>query len=192
MVDTIHQSVWSRNNPHKHYSYRTQYPQKLNVWSGILGDNIIGPFFIEGNLNGPKYLDMLQNEIVPALRQVPGIRLDEIWFQQDGCPAHNTLAVREYLANTFPNRVIGTFSTIPWPPRSPDLSLQDFFLWPYIKSKIYGFEEDRATTLDELRIQIQDAFATITPQMLANVRTGFYNRLGYCLAEGGNLFEHLL
>jgi hypothetical protein len=32
--------------------YRTKYPPKLNVWAEIIGNNIIGPFFIDGNLNG--------------------------------------------------------------------------------------------------------------------------------------------
>lgn len=27
--------------------HRTKYPQKVNVWAGILGDYIIGPFFID-------------------------------------------------------------------------------------------------------------------------------------------------
>ncbi|RZC39627.1 hypothetical protein BDFB_015140, partial [Asbolus verrucosus] len=37
----------------------TQYPQKVNVWCGIIGQNIIGPFFINGNLTRQvrQYLD---------------------------------------------------------------------------------------------------------------------------------------
>ncbi|GBN05744.1 hypothetical protein AVEN_46340-1 [Araneus ventricosus] len=26
---------------------------------------------------------------------------------------------------------------LPWPPRSPDLTLCDFFLWGYVKDKVY-------------------------------------------------------
>lgn len=43
---------WSRTNLHVNVPKRTQYPQKRNVCAGILGDNIIGPFVIPGNLNG--------------------------------------------------------------------------------------------------------------------------------------------
>jgi len=32
---------WSRTNQHRFNEFGTQYPQKLNIWSGILGDNII-------------------------------------------------------------------------------------------------------------------------------------------------------
>lgn len=62
---------WSRENPHKTYVARTQYPEKLNVWSGLLGRHIVGPFFLNGNLTGQKYLDLLRNQVIPAIRQLP-------------------------------------------------------------------------------------------------------------------------
>lgn len=36
---------WSDQNPHWMIEGHTQYPQKLNVWAGIVGGRIIGPFF---------------------------------------------------------------------------------------------------------------------------------------------------
>ncbi|KAJ8935088.1 hypothetical protein NQ318_021242 [Aromia moschata] len=39
----------------------TQNPEKVNVWAGIIGENIIGRFFIDDNLNGETYLALLQN-----------------------------------------------------------------------------------------------------------------------------------
>lgn len=118
---------WSIENQHRQLNLRTQYPEKLNVWAGIYGNNIIGPFFINRNLNGETYLNLLQNEIVPAIRAI-NPNLENVWFQQDGCPAHNTRAVTEYLNNTFPQRVISTRGIIRWPARSPDLAPNDFFL----------------------------------------------------------------
>lgn len=182
---------WSRENLHRFYTFGTQYPQKVNVWGGMLGENMIGPFFIEGNLTGSKYLDLLQQQIVPEIRRITGERFGDIWFQHDGCPAHNYGLVQEYLNNTFPNRLITGRGTILWPARSPDLSPNDFFLWGYCKSGIYGFENG-PNNLEDLRVKISECFQNITPNMLLNVRNGFYNRLGYCLAQEGGLFEHLL
>lgn len=34
---------------------------KVNVWAGLISNNIIGPFFIDGNLHGEKYLELLQS-----------------------------------------------------------------------------------------------------------------------------------
>lgn len=182
---------WSLDNLHRTYVARTQYPQKLNVWAGILGDHVIGPLFIDGTLNGVKYLDLLQTQIIPALQQL-GINLGDVWFQQDGCPAHNTAPVRECLERHFRNRVISGRGNILWPARSPDLTPADFFLWGYVKSTIYRFEDDRANNLDELRIEIRNCMQAISPETLARVRRDFYDRLGYCSAQEGGRFEHLI
>ena len=40
---------------------------QVMVWAGIWGDKIIGPIFINRNLNANKYLNMLQKEIFPSL-----------------------------------------------------------------------------------------------------------------------------
>ncbi|KAG8330730.1 hypothetical protein J6590_055715 [Homalodisca vitripennis] len=51
-------------------------------------EELWGCFFINGTLDGVSYLDMLRNRIIPALRNIVGENLAQIWFQQDGVPAH--------------------------------------------------------------------------------------------------------
>ena len=182
---------WSRENKHLSYPARTQYPQKLNVWGGILGDHIIGPIFINGNLNGERYLEMLEQEIVPAVRNL-NVNFDEIWFQQDGCPAHNARVVQEFLQLTFPERLICTRGTIPWPARSPDLTPNDFFLWGHLTTQIYSHLHERPRNLEELREKITNILNCVSPETLSNVRREFYDRLGYCEAQQGGLFEHFI
>lgn len=123
---------WSDENPYWKVETHTQTPQKVNVWCSIVGSNILGPFFIDGNLGGPKYLDLLLSQIVPAIQDLfPGELFDDVWFQQDGAPAHYTLIVREFLNETFGERWIGRGVTleeaIAWPARSPDLTPLDFY-----------------------------------------------------------------
>lgn len=181
---------WSTENKHRSLALRTQYPQKLNIWAGILGDHVVGPFIIDGNLNGDRYLDLLINNVLPAARELPGINMDNVWFQHDGCPAHNL--AHDYLQDSFPGRIIGARGTVLWPARSPDLAPNDFFLWGHVKQKIYTHQHQRANNLVELRQKIFDACQSITPVTLMRVRQNFYDRLGYCLAQNGGLFEHLL
>jgi len=45
-----------------------QYPDKVNVWTGIIGGHLIGPFFIDGKLNSEIYETMLIKQIIPAIR----------------------------------------------------------------------------------------------------------------------------
>ncbi|KAJ8943380.1 hypothetical protein NQ318_002613 [Aromia moschata] len=59
---------WSSENLHWMRELQTQNPEKINVWIGIIGENIIGPFFIDGDLNGETYLALLQNNVVATIR----------------------------------------------------------------------------------------------------------------------------
>lgn len=67
----IHRT-WARRNPFTVVQTNTQRPQKLNVWCGILKNRTIGPFFIDGNLTAQKYLNLLRNNIIPAIEAVVG------------------------------------------------------------------------------------------------------------------------
>lgn len=181
--------IWSIENPHEQVFTRTQYPKKVNVWAGILGHNIIGPFFIEGNLNSEKYCNLLENEVCPTIARL--VNLENVWYQHDGCPAHYTRNVMNILNVTFPDRWIGRGGILSWPPRSPDLAPCDFFLWPHLKNKIYK-PNHSFNNIEELKQAIIGECRNITDRQLANVRRNFYNRLGYCLMENGGLFENLI
>lgn len=110
---------------------RSQYRQAVNVWAGMLGHRIIGPFFIDGSLMVNKYLNLLQDSIGPAVADTD----DELYYQHDGCPAHNSNLVRDYLNYTFPNIWIGRGGVIKWPARSLDLSPNYFFLMGTLKKQ---------------------------------------------------------
>lgn len=62
--------LWNTENPHEYVGANSQYQLKLNVWSGIVGTHILGPFFIDGNLDGEKYFDLLIEHIGPALEEL--------------------------------------------------------------------------------------------------------------------------
>lgn len=132
---------WSDVNPHWYSETHSQIPQKLNVCAGILGDHIVGPYFIDGNLNGQKYLDLLDTtvnfRITELLENDDGLLEGQLTFQQDGAPPHFVAPVRQFLDDNFTGRWIGRRGPIEWPARSPDLSPLDFFLWGHLKSKVY-------------------------------------------------------
>jgi transposase len=180
---------WADQNPHWMRETHTQHPQKVNVWAGIIGNRLVGPFFIEGNLNVEMYLHMLQNEIVPAINNEVGPLLRNTWFQQDGAPPHFGLAVRNYLNNTFPNRWIGRRGPIEWPARSPDLTPLDYFLWGHLKNKVFV---TIPADLNELRGRIIEECASINQEMLQNVIDKFYYNLAHCQTVGGGHFQHLI
>ncbi len=190
---------WAQENPHWYRAGHTQHPQRLNVWAGIIGNFIIGPFVINGNLNGAMYNDMLNNQIIPALNTLidtvntpDGNRIfnrESIIFQQDGAPPHFALDVRTTLNREFPGRWIGRRGSIEWPARSPDLNPLDFFLWGHLKSVVY---KTQPTSLEDLRERIVMECRNLTNDMFENVRRAFEQRLYNCMEQQGEQFEHLL
>jgi hypothetical protein len=76
-------------------------------------------------------------------------------------------------------------SGIPWPVRSPDLTVSDFFLWRCLKLCVYI---NLPHTARELKRAIQDEIATINQHLFRRVSDNFRNRLRQCVAyEGGHL-----
>ena len=109
---------WSDVNPHIYREGNTQFPQKLNIWAGILG-NHISPLFIEGNLTGPPYLDIIENTLALEHLILECVEENieefgdmEITFQQDGAPPHYSRIVRNYLDEHYPGRWIGRRGSI--------------------------------------------------------------------------------
>lgn len=186
---------WATENPHWMIEVHSQYPKKINVWCGIVRERVIGPFFFEQSLTGQVYLEFLQLELIPALVALfpnpldPDSPDEELIFQQDGAPSHYAATVRTFLDETFPNRWIGRRGPIEWPARSPDLTPLDFFLWGYLKSKVFV---NRPNNMQELKERIRREVRVITPEMVGNVQREFIDRLGYCQAVNGAHFQHLI
>jgi len=77
---------------------------------------------------------MINEFLYPNLPQNNGT----LWFQQDGATAHMAVISITALRPLFPQWVISCFGDVPWPPRLLDLTAPDFFLWGYLKSKVYS------------------------------------------------------
>lgn len=163
------------------------------MWAGIIGDRIIGPIFFDNNLTGDRYLEFLQNILVPELRRAfptENGNIDErIYFQQDGAPPHYAANVRAFLNAFFRNKWIGRRGTIEWPARSPDLTPLDFYLWGYLKSKVYA---TKPRNIEELKERIRQEIQLITPEVLRSLQREFYHRLALCQEVNGFHFEQLL
>ena len=86
-------------------------------------------FIINISAVGESYLNMLQNYLLPIIKTMTLTERILLWFQQDGAPAHYAQQVKAFLNEKFFSQWIGRGGPIEWPPRSPDLTPLDFFLW---------------------------------------------------------------
>ena len=84
--------------------------------------------------------------------------------------------------NMFPRHLISRFGDVPWPPRSPDLSKCDFFLWRYLKSRVYTH---KPRTLNDLKETVRQEIRPIDRQLLARVMDDFKKRLENYIQEDG-------
>ena len=156
----------------------------VNVWCGLWDGGIVGPVFIEENINQHVYLGVLNEHVIPFFEA----DFDEFIFQQDGAPAHYANSVRNLLNENLPGKWIGRRGAIEWPARSPDLTPLDFFFWGAIKDRVYG---EKFTNLDDLKAVITREVSIIDEDkaLLAKVCSSVTNRIQECIEAKGGHFE---
>jgi len=75
------------------------------------------------------------------------------------------------------------------PPCSPDLTPCDYFLWGYLKTKVF---ETKPRTIADLKQRIQDEMAAIPVEMLREIMNSFTSRLEECVLRNGSHLEGVI
>lgn len=181
---------WSVENHHFIHEREQQGRFGFNVSCFILGTEI-KYYIFEENLTAQRYLEILRFVVPSLLDDVPLATRPNIYLQQDGCPAHNSGVVRDFLDEKFPGRWIGTYGPVKWPARSPDLSILDFFVWGFLKNKIY---KRRYNNQNELRIATIQALTELQNHrvFLSNAIKNITKRTALCLEKNGSQIEQYL
>lgn len=177
-------------NPYQNQQVRRQGRESFSVWVGLYQNKILGPIFYDGNLNGERYLNIIQN--LDGLDNEPLNILRQLWWQQDGAPPHNGRAVTNYLHETFPNQWIGNQGVVPWPARSPDLSPLDYFLWGFLKNRLFKNVPHDINNLRQNLILEVTALRARGRVIQRAVTNNLRKRMRKCIEMQGGLFEHLL
>ena len=108
-------------------------------------------------------------------------------FQQDGAPPYYHRDVRSFLDEILPNRWIGRRSFAEYPPRSLDLTPLDFFLWGYLKDKVYAM---RPGTVAELRATIERECTQMLRELFRAVCYSIVSCCRQRLDQNGHHFEN--
>lgn len=170
--------MWSAEAPGE-FLQTPLHPIKIGVWIAMSRRRIIGPIFFEDTITADRYITILNRFI----NELHDDELRQGYFQHDNAPAHTALRTRQYLQQFYDDRIIA------FPPRSPDLTALDYFLFGYLKNTIY---RTPLHTLQELKDAITAACANITVQQLQNVFNSMKRRVGCCINNNGAHFEHEL
>lgn len=139
---------------------------------------------------GERYINILQNLEINYLDNLPLDDYRNIFYQHDGAPPHNGHLVNNYLQNLYDDQWIANNGPICWPPRSPDLSVLDYFIWGTIKNMVYN---TALTTIDDCMDRVRRAFQNLNPQSIKKAtHEQLLIRCEKCLEVQGRQFEHLL
>ena len=159
----------------------------FNVSCFIFGGRLAYCIF-DGHLTSQRYIDILDICLPELLDEIPLNRFRETFFQQDGAPCHNAGVVRNYLTGRFGQQWIGNNGPIHWPPRSPDLSVLDFFLWGYLKNKIFMRRHENR---EQLENATREAFESLRVRPLFLIRSidSILRRCRKCVENNGQQFE---
>ncbi len=103
------------------------HPKKIAVWAALRVQGLIGPIFVEKNVDGPVYRKILKEEAFP---QFTGMKIfSKFWSQQDGRKAHTADQTSDLVETHFKKHVISKHFPLKkkggwsWPPYSLDLIL---------------------------------------------------------------------
>ena len=183
--------IWGTENPHETVDH-DPYAPHVTVWCAISPSAVIGPYFFlhrgkTVTVTATRYKNMLEKFFVPELQR-RGIPLSKVWFQQDGAKPHTAHGVLKYLSEVFGARVLSKNTSVEWPPRSPDLTAPDFFLWGWLKMEVY---RNTPTSLKALKQRLRTLINGISAPTLRALRDAMVARCHACLRQRGGPIEHL-
>ena len=185
---TLKLRFWAETNPHM-VTERPMRGEKVTVWAGIWSGGFIGPFFFSETVNGERYLQMLEEKVLPELKKIEAFDEGALFWQQDGAPPHWFRRARDFLDLHFGSRWIGRGGPVAWPPRSPDLTPCDYYLWGHIRHLVF---REKARNIDHLKERIQAAFGEIDDDCRKRAIAHFSLRMRLCAERGGDHIENLI
>jgi hypothetical protein len=93
-------------------NFSVKHPTKVMVWGCMAASGVGILHIIQGMVNGPKYIYILENIMLSSAR---GLFHGEYFFQDDNAPCHRAKSVTEWKKRN-------ECQTIEWPAQSPDLN----------------------------------------------------------------------
>ncbi|CAH1107732.1 unnamed protein product [Psylliodes chrysocephalus] len=169
-VNSQNYRTWATENPHSFVEI-SLHPIKVGIWIAISRRRIIGPIFFYDTINGQRY----RNIFLEFVEQLQDDELQLGYFQQDGATAHTARATIDLIEEYFDDQII---SKGLWPPRSPDLTPPDYFLFGHIKNKVF---RNRLHDVNELEQAIVNEIESVTEEQLHNVFENMKRRVNACI-----------
>ena len=138
-------------------------------------------------INTERYVQVL-GKFWTALGRRRGVIRVLQWFQQDGATTHTSNESLAWLQQRFADRQISHRCDPQWSPHSPDLYPPDFYMWGYLKDRVYG---NNPQTIHDLKAAITTAITAIPREECGRVIENFARWVQMCLQRRGAQLEHI-
>ena len=186
-VNKHNRFVYAKENPHLFIEDKMLRSPAITCWAMVSPDLGVTFKLLDSTMNSERYHDILQTIVFPILTQR---RNRTKVYQQDGAPPHFATIVRNSLDCYLNNRWIGRGGPIMWPPRSPDLSVPDFWLWGQIRDSLY--KAPRPKSLQDLKSRLIHLLESMDKATIQKAYQSFVRRCELCVKQDGGHFEQLL
>ena len=178
-VNTHNAVYYSRSDPEWDIPV-SHSRQSVMVWCGISSIGIIGPIFFDETVMADVYVNLLSTSFLPVASAFDPSK--RFILQQDGASSHSANKTVAWLQQNLPKRWIGKDGLLEWPPRSPDLSPVDIFLWGYVKGNVFSTQP---RNIDDLKGSIDETIKSITRDTCHVVCHSAVERYTECVGLGG-------
>jgi transposase len=144
-------------------------------WAAISVHGKTDLVHIEGALNAPKYIEILQQKLLPCARR--WFRRGKWTFQQDGAAFHTAASVQSWLKANVPDFI----PKEKWPANSPDLNPIEN-LWSTVLTRA---KKSQCTTQRGWQLALARQWALITVEELQRLIGSMDWRMRECIRLRG-------
>jgi hypothetical protein len=141
------------------------------------------PIFFANSTNAGRYRD---DTVYPFVAQLREDEIARVCFHYDSATAHTAHASLALLREVFGHRII---SSNIWPPRSPDLTPRDFYLWGALKIAAY---KDSPRSPDKLKESVTSFTESILRTELVRAFDDKMRTVDACFKVRADHFQLLL
>jgi len=166
------------------FNRRQQRGGSVMFWLAIHGENILGPFKIDGNLNSHKYCELLESKFMPYVHSFSKNDQKKLVLMQDNAPSHAS----NYTSQFLDNNKFKENRFMEWPSNSPDLNpIENLF--SRIKSDLYKAGTSYSNKND-LWTALKMTIHQIDKKLVSSLTTSMDSRVIQIFEKKGAYINH--
>ena len=149
----VHRSKHEKYAPCCVIQKATKSRQTLMIWGCVTATGLSRFAFVSGTMDEQQYVQILEDNLLDLLDDLPLSIRSAAVFQQDNARVHTTVRVAAFFGEN-------DIAVANWSPYSPDLSVIEN-IWKLLKTEVRKL---RPATLAELRAAIESCWSKVVTQ----------------------------